>query len=255
MGAVAHFCGCSSQLARDLGAALGEAGNDGAFIAQLLGIAVRIPEHHGRDSRLKPVALRTVARREPQRLDRHHVAAVQRHQPMGGAHELHAAPAGEFAVGLQLVGHDLGNGKLGDGLVQRLLQPLLQRSAGQHAVVEQGLGLAVLRALEKSDRSSRVRYLHAQGLQLFQQRRRGGASGVQPHADGHELLAHGLVGGLVGHGRHLRGQAARRGERREHRIRGRQALGLELLTQHAGKGIAQFLQRFGGQLFDEELDE
>ena len=128
MGAVAHFCGRSSQLARDLGAALGEAGNDGAFIAQLLGITVRILEHYGGDLGLKPVALRAVARLKPQRLDWHHVAAVQRDQPVGGAYELHAAPTGEFAVGLQLVGHHLGDGELGDGFVQRLLQALNQRS-------------------------------------------------------------------------------------------------------------------------------
>jgi hypothetical protein len=46
--------------------------------------------------------------------------------------------------------------------------------------------------------------------------------------------------------RDMRGQPAGRGKAGELRLRSRQALGLELLEQCAGKGITQLLQRLGG---------
>ena len=102
------------------------------------GVAVGVAKRHLGSARLEAVAVRAAAGLQAQRLDRHHVAAVQRHQRHARAHELHVAPA----VG-QLVGHDLGNRQLGDGFVQRLLQALGQRRALGGAVVEQRLGLAV----------------------------------------------------------------------------------------------------------------
>jgi hypothetical protein len=68
-------------------------------------------------------------------------------------------------------------------------------------------------------------------------------------------LLHSLVGGLVGHGGHMGGQAAGRGERCDHRGGAGQTLGLELVAQHSGEGIAQFLERLGRQLFHKQFDE
>ena len=76
-----------------------------------------------------------------------------------------------------------------------------------------------------------------------------------PTLDRHQLLRHRLVGGLRGDVRHVRGQAARRGEGRQHGVGGGQALRLELVEQHAGEGIAQLLQRLGRQFLDEQFDE
>jgi len=77
-----------------------------------------------------------------------HVALIERHQIGGGPHKVDAGPAGQFAIGLQLVAHHLGNRQLGDGLGQRLLQALGQRCALGGAFVEQRFGLAVDRALQ-----------------------------------------------------------------------------------------------------------
>ena len=51
------------------------------------------------------------------------------------------------------------------------------------------------------------------------------------------------------------GQAAGRGERCDHRGGAGQTLGLELVAQHSGEGIAQFLERLGRQLFHKQFDE
>ncbi|MNV75509.1 hypothetical protein D3C71_1688010 [compost metagenome] len=50
-------------------------------------------------------------------------------------------------------------------------------------------------------------------------------------------------------------QTARRGIGRYHSISGGQTLGLELVGQHRGKGIAQLLKRLGGQFFHKQFDE
>ena len=92
--------------------------------------------------------------------------------------------------------------------------------------------------------------------QLLDQGGRGLAVGVQAHGDGHELLRHGLVLGLGQDFGDVGGQAARRGIGRQARFAGgQQALGLELLEQHAGKGVAQLLQRLRGQLFDKQFNK
>jgi hypothetical protein len=99
------------------------------------------------------------------------------------------------------------------------------------------------------------RCVGAQRGQLFQQRRCGVARGVQPHRHRHQLLRDGLVGRLAGDMGDVHRQAARRSERRDAGLRRGQALGLELLIQHAGEGLAQLLQGFRRQLFDKQLDQ
>ena len=127
----------------------------------------------------------------------------------------------------------------------RPLQAGLQRRAGHHAVVEQGFGLAVLGAsgghggvgLDTSAPSA---------LQLFQQRGVALPSLSRPTVTGISFFAaqpcrrpcrpqrsHGPPGGG-------------RGERCDHRGGAGQALGLELVAQHGGEGIAQFWSALGG---------
>ncbi len=117
----AHPGRCSGQLARDLRFAILKRGDHGAVLRERGGVAVGLGQHQRVHRRFETVAVGGVARRQAQRLDGHHGAAVQRHQPMRRAHKLHAAPAGQFAVALQLVGHDFGDGQLGYGFVQRFL--------------------------------------------------------------------------------------------------------------------------------------
>ncbi|MDT4850103.1 hypothetical protein FQZ97_842440 [compost metagenome] len=170
------------------------------------------------------MALGGVAGPEPQRLHRHHAVAVQRHQAVRRAHKMHAGPAGLFAVGFELVAHDFGDGQLGDGFIERLLQTGGQVHAGHHAVVEQRFGLAVGRTLQ----AGHGRGVGPQRPQALEQRGRGLAVRVQAHAHWHEFLRNGLVGRARGHGGHVRSQSARRGEGCQGRVGSRQTLGLEL---------------------------
>ena len=133
------------------------------------------------------MTLCAVASLEPKHLDRHHGAAAQRHQTMRRAHEVHTAPAGQLAIGLQLVAHDLGDGQLGNGFFQRLLQARVKRGASDQAVIKQGLDLAVRCSSERSQGRNRVRHIGTQRLQFLDECRRGLAGGVKPHGDGHEF--------------------------------------------------------------------
>ena len=134
----ADVCGSSGQLANNLGAALGEAGNDCAVSGKRSGIAVGMLQHHRVKQRFKPVAVRGVAGLQAQGVDSHNVTAMQGNQTMRGPHELHVGPA----VG-QLVSHDFGDRQLGNRLQQGFLQALSQRCAFDCAVIKQRLGFAV----------------------------------------------------------------------------------------------------------------
>ena len=70
-----------------------------------------------------------------------------------------------------------------------------------------------------------------------------------------KLLYNFLVGRLRAHRRDMRRQPPRRGKAGEPGVRRRQALGLELVKQHAGKGVTQLLQRLRGQLFNKQFDQ
>ena len=100
----------SLQLACDVGAARLKAGNHRTVARQGGGVVVGVGKHHVCQSRFKAVALGGVACAQAQRGDRHHGAAVQGDQAMGRAHKAHRGPAGQFAVALELVAHDLGDG-------------------------------------------------------------------------------------------------------------------------------------------------
>ncbi len=204
LATAAHLRSSGCQLACDLGLAFGERGDHRAVTLQRDRVAVGVLQHHRRHGRFKAVAVRRVARSQPQRLHGHHGAAVQGHQPVRRAHEVHAGPAGQFAVGLQLVAHDLGDGQLGERFVQRLLQASGQRDPGRHALVKQRLGLAVGRALE----AGHGRRIGTERRQALEQRGGRLAAGVQAHAHRHELLRHRLVLGASQHAGDVRGQAA-----------------------------------------------
>ena len=185
--------GCGRlQLARNVGTAHFKAGNHRTVACQGGGVVVSVGKHHRGHGRLKAVALGSIACPQAQCGDRHHGVAMQGHQAVRRAHKAHCAPAGQFAIALQLVAHYFGDGQFGDRLVQRFLQALDQRSAVHRALKKQGFGLAVHGALE----AGHGRSVRAQSLQLFQQRRRGIASRVQAHSQRHEFLRHGFVGGL-----------------------------------------------------------
>ena len=115
---------------------------------------------------------------ETQRLHRHHGAAVQRQQFVGGAHKIHTGPTGQFAIGLELVLHDLGDRQLGQRLIQRLLQALDQARAFDHAVVKQRFSFAIGGTLKRRHSGSWVAHISTQSLQFLQQCWSGVAIGV-----------------------------------------------------------------------------
>jgi hypothetical protein len=214
-----------------------------------------VSDHHRRLGRFETVALRGVARRQAQGFHRHHGLAMQGNEAMRGAHEVHAAPAGQLAVGFQLVGHHLGDGQLAQGVVERLLQAHHQRGPGHDAVPVQGFGLAFTLTLETAQDGGRIADVGAQGGQFLQQRRRGLSIRAQSDRDGHEFLLHGLIGRLGQHRGDVRREPARRGKGRDDGAFARQPLRFELLEQDAGKRFAQLLQGLGGQLLHEELHQ
>mmetsp|Transcript_5838 Transcript_5838/g.22820 ORF Transcript_5838/g.22820 Transcript_5838/m.22820 type:complete len:424 (+) Transcript_5838:342-1613(+) len=202
-GREAEHIGRGLELARDLGTAVGEAGDDGALLSQLRGVAVGGFDADRGLRRLEAVALGRAAGGQAQGPDRHDLRAMQRDEAVRRTHKLHVGPA----IG-ELVGHDLGDGQLGQRFVQRLLQALGERGAGLHAVPEQRLGLAVRQALElRHDLGS-----GADRGELLQQCGCGLAVRSQRHGDGHQLLLHGPVGRLVRDPGDMHAQAARRGE-------------------------------------------
>ena len=207
--AMADLVRSSRQLAHDLGATLGKAGNHRAVLGQRGGVIVGMRQHHRRDPGFKTVAQGAVARREPQYPDRHHGAAVQRHQAVRRAHKVHAAPAWQLAIRFQLVTHDLGDGQLGNCLFQRLLQAGVECGAGDQAVIKQRFGLAVRGFSEGGHGGWRVGHIRAQRLQFFDKRGRGLTVSVQPHRHRHQFLLHRLVSGFQTHLGDVRGQAAR----------------------------------------------
>ena len=191
----AHAGGCSSQLASDLGFALCKAGDHSADFSQRLCVLVGMLDDHGRNRGFKTVTLCGVAGSQTQRMHWNDIRAMQGQQAVGRPHKAHAAPAGQFAVALELIAHDFGDGQFGNGFEQGFLQALGQRCALDHAVVKQGLGLAVHGALELWHGRS----ISTECAQPFEQGGRCVTAGVQPHVHGHEFLRDGFVCGLCGH--------------------------------------------------------
>ena len=134
------------------------------------------------------------------------------------AHKIDTGPTGQFTVCFQLVGHDFGNGQLGQRFVQSFLQTLQQCGALGYAVVKQSFCFAIGRALERRHQCCRIGNISTEGLQFFKQCRCGIATCVKAHRDRHEFLLYGFVVGLCGHLRDMRSQSARRSVGRDHGI-------------------------------------
>ena len=96
------------------------------------------------------MAVRLLTSLEAQCFDGHHIFAMQRYQAMCRAHKVDAGPTRHFAIGFQLIGHDLWNGQLGQTFIQGFLQTLQQVGTLGHAVVKQSLCFAIGRALQRS---------------------------------------------------------------------------------------------------------
>ncbi len=234
------------ELPNDVCAAIGKARDHGAFVEQLRCVVIGVAQLDHRLRGFESMALRRAPGVQAQRAHGHHLGTVQRNQPVRRTNEVHARPS----VG-KLVLHHLRNRQLGERFVDGPLQAFGQRRALDHAVVEERLGLAVHLPLE---RRHGIR-VGTDGSQFLQQRRRRLAIGSQAHAHRHQLLRRRLVGGGRCHACNVHRQPARR-RKRSHLGRGSsQALRLEAVRQRSRKGLAQFLQGLGRQLFDEELDE
>jgi len=177
----AHLRRSGLELACNLGTTLDKAGDDCAVLRQGGGVMVGVLKHHRGHLGFKAVALGAVASSQAERFDGHHGAAMQGDQAVGGAHKFDAAPAGQFAVGLELVAHDFGNGQFGNGFVQGFLQALGQAGTVGHAVVEE---FAVRRTLELRHGFGAC----ANGLQFFEQGGGGVALGIQADRHWHELF-------------------------------------------------------------------
>jgi len=111
--AVAHTGRGGRQLAHDLGTTLGKARDHGAITAQGVGIGIGMLDRDDRLGGLESVTQGGVARLQAQHLERHHAGAMQGDHAVRRAHEVHAAPAGQLAIGFELVGHDLRDRQLG----------------------------------------------------------------------------------------------------------------------------------------------
>ena len=194
---------------------------------------------------------------------------MQSQQAVRRPHKAHAAPAGQFAVTLELVAHDFGNRQLGNGFEQGFLQAFGQRGTLDHAVVKQGFCLAVHGALELRHGRS----VGTKSAQPLEQRRCGVAAGVQPHTDGHEFLRDGFVGRL---GRYIGDVGAQPSRRSKSLDKGkagfcswlsaiRRVFGRYLFFKQAGLGQffrqdlrksgAKCLQGLGRQLFNKEFEQ
>ena len=144
------------ELFHNLCAALSKAGNDRTITRQRGGITVGILNEQGRHSGFKAMTMRGLACLQAQGFNGHHLRAMQSHQAMRRPDKVDTGPARQFAIGFQLVGHDFGNGQLGQRFVQSFLQTLQQCGALGHAVVKQSFCFAIGCALERRYQGGRV---------------------------------------------------------------------------------------------------
>ena len=185
----------------------------------------------------------------PSARDRHHLGAVQRHQAVRRAHEVHAGPA----VG-ELVAHDLGDRQLGERLVERLLQArrrASRRARGCRGTAPRPCRRAGACSCGTADASapSAASFFSSAGVGL--------AVGVERHATGISLCDTGLVGAPA---RPRRRRAPPGGAAMAKAVsRGigcGQALRLAGASDSSrGERLAQLLQRLGRQLLDEQFDQ
>ena len=187
----------------------------------------------------KAVAHRGATGLKTEHFNVHDVFAIERHQMLDGAHELHR----RHAVS-ELIVHHLRDRQGLDSVFKGLLQGVLDGHTGTNARVYQLFVLAVVDTLEFRN----VRR-DAQGGHLLCQSGRGLAFGVQTHAHRHEALFEFLVRALFEHfgnqNAHATGCAVGldRTFFSEHRLRGKR------LVYAGGKGFGQLFESLRRELF------
>ena len=234
------------QLAQDLGAAIGEAGDHGAFVAQLLLVAARIAQDDRRAAAFEAMAVRRPAGVEAERANRDDVFAVQRDEAVRRPDEAHARPAV-----FELVLHDLRDRQLREGAIERALQPFGERCAGSDGVEEERLALAVEPALQ-ARHDGRV---GAERGELLEQRRRRRAGRRQADARRHQLVRDRAIGGALRHRIDQHGETARRRVRRDVDARLEQRFRTQAGGEAVGERRCQLRQCLRRQLLDEQLDQ
>jgi hypothetical protein len=195
---------------------------------------------------VEAVAEGFAARAQAQRLDRHHLLAVQRDQAVRRAHELNR----RHPVG-QLVAHRFADRKAPQRPIQRRLQPRGQRHACPHARVHQRFLLAVGFTLQPG----RLRR-DAQRVELLGECRCCATLRVQPDRNRHQLLAkrHGRAAVLDRRQQHP--QAPRRAEDVAlAQVVRDQLRPDQLVGDLAGERLAQRLQRLRRQLLGVQLHQ
>ena len=147
----------------------------------------------------------------------------------------------------------LGIGSLAMASASAFCRPSASVAPLARAVEEQRLGLAVhARGCRpghgrRRRRPATASFLSSAGVAL--------PAASSPTRHRHQLLRDRACRRPARHVGEVRGQAARRGIGGQHRAGIGQALRHELVAQHAGKGVAELLQRLGRQFLDEEFDE
>ena len=235
--AAGFFCGFVQQFDEHF-AACGIVGHHVALFAHRLFVGVgRSDVDFARA--FKAMTHRGATGLKTEHFDVHDVLAIERHQMLDRAHELHR----RHTVG-ELIVHHLRDRQGLYGVFKGLLQGVLDGHTGTNARVHQLFVFAVVDALEFRN----IRR-NAQRRHLLRQGSRGLAFGVQPHAHRHETLFEFLVRALFEHfgnqNAHATGCAV--GLDRtcfsEHRLRGKR------LVYAGGKGFGQLFESLRRELF------
>ena len=216
---------------------------DMALLAQLTGVAVGVFQRDGAAGQ-EAVAVGDAVGRQTQYRAGQHAIAVQHHQPVGRTHE---ADGGE-PVG-QLVGHELGNGQLRQGLDDDLADDIGQHGAGLCAAPVEDVLLAVVPTGERRD-------LGPLFLGPFDQGLGGLAFGIQAHGNGRPLDLD-LAGiGLGANAGQVHGQPARGGvDVGSGVFAGQQLTGGQPRADALGEAVGQPGEGVRRQLFGQQLDQ
>ena len=220
-----------------------ERGHHGTLRAQGFGVSVSVRQLNDRLLRLEAMPAGTAPCLQAEQLHRHQLAAVERNEPVRGAHKVDIGPT----VG-QLVAHHLRDRQGLEHVLQGGLQALGQAGARLHRVGEQGFRLSIQSALQRRIGGQTT------GRQLLQQSRGGLTARVQAHGHRHELDANSALRRLGAHTLKVQAKAAGRGEC------GQRAISNELLALERGmdqgrKAFAQLSQRLGRQFFNEQFNQ
>ena len=200
---------------------------------------------------LKTMALGVIRRLKTQCTQGQHFFAIQGQQAMHRSHKMHAAPARQGAVAVQLITHELGDGQRAQALAQGLLRTFGEGGASLGGFGPQIDLFAIIDFFQ--GRHAQVRQPH--GRELFGKRRRGLTLRVQAHALRHQLLLDGFGAGLWQDTLYAHGQTPRRGKTFKTGRGGGEPLRHQTVKNPLCKGSAQCFQSLRGQLFGQEFNE